>query len=123
MNDQNHYMPRLSLGPNTNIIIRTLKFLIGIAPSDYITFLSDCYGGRASDKYIVLDSGFLDLIERDDYVMAGRGFQIKEDLLMKFCSILIPPGARAKSQFTEKEVRKTKEVANSEFTSRAQLIG
>ena len=75
----------------------TLKFLVGIAPSGYITFLSDCYGGRTSDKQIVLDSGFLDLLEGDDHVMADRGFQIKEDLLMKFCSLLIPPGARAKS--------------------------
>ena len=50
----------------------TLKFLVGIAPSGYITFLSDCYGGRASDKHIVLDSGFSDLLERDDHVMADR---------------------------------------------------
>ena len=97
----------------------TLKFLVGIAPSGYITFLSDCYGGRASDKHRVLDSGFLDLLKRDDHVMAGRGFQIKEDLLMKFCSLLIPPGARAKSQFTEEEIKKNKrscELKNSRRT-------
>ncbi|XP_057290859.1 uncharacterized protein LOC130613547 [Hydractinia symbiolongicarpus] len=41
----------------------TLKFLVGISPSGYITFLSDCYGGRASDKFITNDSGFYDLLE------------------------------------------------------------
>ena len=90
----------------------TLKFLVGIAPSGYIIFLSDCYGGRASDKHIVLDSGFLDLLDRDDQIMADRGFQIREELMMKFCTLIVPPGARAKSQFTEAEVKKTKEVAN-----------
>ena len=90
----------------------TLKFLVGIAPCGYVTFLSNCYGGRASDKHIVNDSGFFELLERDDQVMADRGFQIKEELLLKFCSLAVPPGARAKSQFTEKEVKNTKEIAN-----------
>ena len=62
----------------------TIKFLIGISPSGFITFLSDCYGGRASDKFITSDSGFYDLIERDDEVMADKGFQIKEELLLRF---------------------------------------
>ena len=39
----------------------TIKFLVG--PIGYITLLSDCYGGRASDRYIVKDSGFYDLLE------------------------------------------------------------
>ena len=59
----------------------TIKFLDGITPSGYISFLSDCYGGRSSDKFITTDSGFYDLLERDDEVMADRGFQIKEELM------------------------------------------
>ena len=90
----------------------TIKFLVGISPSGYITFLSDCYGGRASDKFITSDSNFYDLIERDDEIMADRGFQIREDLLLRYCSLSIPPGARVKSQFTKKETETTKEVAN-----------
>ena len=85
---------------------------MGISPPGFVAFLSDCYGGRASDKHIVLDSGFLEHLERDDQVMADRGFQINEGLLLKCCSLVVPPGARAKSQFTEKVVKKTKEIAN-----------
>jgi hypothetical protein len=88
----------------------TLKFLVGISPSGYITFLSDCYGGRASDKFITNDSNFFEALERDDEVMADRGFQIREELMMKFCSLSIPPGARVKSQFTKKENEKTKQI-------------
>ena len=90
----------------------TFKFLIGIAPSGFITFLSDSYGGRTSDQYICQNSGFYRLLEYGDEIMADRGFQIKEDLLHHYCTLSIPPGARVKSQMTAKECKKTKEVAN-----------
>ena len=90
----------------------TIKFLIGIAPTGYITFLSDCYSGRASDKHICNDSGFFDLLERGDEIMADRGFQITEELLLRFCSLSVPPGARTKAQMTEEECKKTTDIAN-----------
>ena len=62
----------------------TIKFLVGISPTGYITFLWDCYGGRDGDRYIVKDSRFYDFLEREDMVMADRGFQIHEEL--RFCS-------------------------------------
>ena len=48
----------------------------------------------------------------NDEVMADRGFQIQEELMMKFCKLTVPPGARVKSQMTTAEVKKTKEIAN-----------
>lgn len=90
----------------------TVKFLIGISPAGYITFLSDCYGGRANDRFICADSGFYDCLDNYDEVMADRGFQIKEELMLKFCTLTVPPGARLKSQMTTSEVKKTKHVAN-----------
>ena len=90
----------------------TIKFLIGISPNGYITFISDCYTGRASDKLICNDSGFYDLLERDDEIMADRGFQIKKELMLNYCSLSVPPGARVKSQMTTTECKRTKDVAN-----------
>ena len=90
----------------------TIKCLIGISPTGFITFLSDCYGGRASDKHITNDSGFYELLERGDEVMADRGFQIQEELMYKFCKLIVPPGARTKSQMTTSECQKTKHIAN-----------
>ena len=90
----------------------TFKCLVGITPSGFISFLCSCYGGRASDRFITRDNGFYYLLERDDGVMAERGFQVQEDLLLHFCRLVVPPGARVKSQMTKFEVRKTKEVAN-----------
>ena len=37
----------------------TIKFLIAISPNGYITFLSDCYSGRASFFLILFTSRFL----------------------------------------------------------------
>lgn len=63
----------------------TIKFLIGITPTGFISFLSDCYGGRASDKFICKDSGFFDALDFYNNVMADRGFQIQEELILKYC--------------------------------------
>ena len=48
----------------------TFKFLIGISPTGFITFISSCYGGRTTDKFICSDSGFYDLLDRGDEIMA-----------------------------------------------------
>ncbi|XP_047135290.1 uncharacterized protein LOC124812536 [Hydra vulgaris] len=109
-----------SLCSNTfTTFIRIIANILGQAiivwlptPNGYITFLSKCYGGRASDKFITSDSGFYDLLERDDEVMADRGFQIREELLFRYCSLSVPPGARVKSQMTASECKKTTDVAN-----------
>ena len=90
----------------------TFKFLIGISPTGFITFISSCYGGRTTDKFICSDSGFYDLLDRGDEIMADRGFQIREELMLRFCKLTVPPGARVKAQMTSAECGKTKKVAN-----------
>ena len=75
----------------------TIRFLVGISPTGYITFLLDSYSGRATDRYIVKDSGFYDLLEREGMVLTDRGFQIHEELLLRFCSLQVPLGVRGKS--------------------------
>ena len=86
--------------------------LVAISPAGYIMHLSDCCGDRSSDQFICQNSGLYDLLEHGDFVMADRGFQSKEDLLHHYCQLAVPPGARAKSQMTTTECKKTKEVAN-----------
>lgn len=49
----------------------TYKCLLGINPTGAFMYVSELYGGNASDKYIVENSDFLDYIQHGDDVMAG----------------------------------------------------
>ena len=71
-------------------------------------FVSTCYGGRATDKFICEDSGFYKSLEYGDDIMTDMGFQI-QDLLCHYCTLSAPPGARVKSRMTRS---KCKEIAN-----------
>ena len=54
----------------------TAKGLVGIAPSEAITFVSDLYAGRCSDKAITKDSCIYDSLEEGDSITADKGFTI-----------------------------------------------
>lgn len=93
-------------------------------------------GGRVSDKELTLNSGFLDQLEYDDQVpqckhylfingcyilivffpfsqvMADRGFLIKEELLCRGASLVIPSFTKGKNQLREREVVTSRKIAN-----------
>lgn len=56
-----------------------MKLLTVIASTGFIMFVSQTYGGMASDKFIVRNSGVEDYLRRGDEVMADKGF--KQDVL------------------------------------------
>ena len=86
----------------------TAKVLIGIAPNGTITYLSNVWGGRASDRHITLADGFLDLIEPYNVILADRGFTIKEELIKRLANLVIPPPSSGLEQMSTKDVQKTK---------------
>ena len=90
----------------------TVKALVSITPSGMINFISKGWGGRASDKHVTLHSGFLDMLEAYDTIMADKGFPIREDLALRHCELLIPPGRRGVAQMTRSDVLLTKRIAN-----------
>ena len=74
--------------------------------------VSSCYEGRASDIFIVRNSGFLNLIEPYDEVMADRGFKIREDLMIHMATLCIPPSWASSIQLLPRDVRETSNIAN-----------
>ena len=90
----------------------TIKFLVGVAPNGMISFLSKALGGRASDQLITRMSGFLDLIEPTDLMLADMSFTIKRDLMLRRATLEIPPPSSGIEQMSKEKVKRTK-IANA----------
>lgn len=92
----------------------TIKFLIAVAPQGCIVFLSDLWGGRSSDRHIVLNSGFINHLNPGDTILADRGFpSVKINIKIDSGADLVnPPANKGKSQMTKDDIVKTKQIAN-----------
>lgn len=89
----------------------TAKALIGISPSGAVSFVSDLYAGRSSDKQITNDCGILDLLEAGDSVMADKGFEIAGDL-PQGVTLNIPPFLGGKDHLSIEEETETRRIAS-----------
>ncbi|XP_049519047.1 uncharacterized protein LOC119440105 isoform X1 [Dermacentor silvarum] len=89
----------------------TLKFLVAVTPGGMICFCSKAYGGRLSDAHITVDSGFLDLVQPGDTVLADKGFPGIQTVLGNQNAVLVMPPFLHASQFTPEEVRDTYNIA------------
>ena len=61
----------------------TWKKLICITPAGTISFISKCYGGCASGRFITEDCHILDKLQYGDNLMADKGFNISNLLISK----------------------------------------
>ena len=94
----------------------TVKFLIAITPNGCISFISQCWGGRATDKFITMHSGLLNLLEHGDTVLADRGFDIGDDIALHGATLQIPSFTRGKKQLSVQEVECYREYLKFEYT-------
>ena len=82
----------------------TVKYLIGITPQGTVSFISEGWGGRVSDKYLTENSGLLDHLTPGDVILADRGFDIQESVGL-FCStVKILAFTKGKKQLSGIEV-------------------
>ena len=95
----------------------TCKALVGINPNGCFTFVSKVWSGNISDRHITMRSGFLDMIEPGDEVMADRGFTIRDLLLERDARLNIPPFTRPCAQrgkgrkLSPREIHATRQIA------------
>lgn len=90
----------------------TLKFLISVTPNSAISYISDLYCGRISDKAITKESGYLDLLQPYDHIMADKGFPIQAECEARHVTLHVPPGRRGKAQMLPAHLIKAKRIAN-----------
>lgn len=90
----------------------TLKFLIGITISGVIIFISKGFGGRASDKFVVNNSGFLDNLRAGDWCLADKGFLIKDEVEEKESTLILPSFIKEGNQLHPTQVEETRYIAS-----------
>ena len=81
--------------------------MIGITPNGAISYISDSYGGKASDVFIVNNTGFSIFLQPGDQVMANTGFKMQDILNFHQCSLWIPPSKHTHFQMAKANVAKT----------------
>ena len=86
----------------------TAKYLISITPQGIISYISNAWGGRASDKYIVENSGYLNNLHPGDVVLADRGFDITDSVALHGATLDIPAFTRGCEQLAPVDVEATK---------------
>ena len=91
----------------------TLKFLLAVTPNGVPSFVSDCYGGRTSDKELTNLSGILSSnhFEHGDSVMVDKGFDIDDLAEQQGVKLAQPPFLHGKEQLDEEEVVLTRRIA------------
>ena len=90
----------------------TAKYLISITPQGIISYISNGWGGRVSDKYIVENSGYLQHLLPGDVVLADRGFDVADSLALHGATLDIPAFTRGRDQLSPEEVEATRKLAH-----------
>lgn len=84
----------------------TIKFIVGISPDGLITFVSDVYSGKASDKHnIFVENNILEKCDIGDGVMADKGFLIEEECSRAGVKLFRPSFLKKNKQLSFKTVQ------------------
>ena len=89
----------------------TSKYLASITPCGNISFVSRAFCGRTSDKVITNQSGYLDMINHGDVVLADRGFLNPDELASRGAELMIPTFLKGNHQLSAREVETSRKMS------------
>ena len=90
----------------------TVKCLIGVTPQGTVSYTSDGWGGRTSDKYITEHCSFFQNLVPGDAVLADRGFDIAGSVGSYCSNLRIPAFTKGKNLLRGIEIEQTRHIAN-----------
>lgn len=86
----------------------TAKYLVAVTPAGSISFISSGYGGKISDKQIVLEEKLLDRFTSGQAVMTDKGFMIGDECRQLGVKLVRPPFLHA----PQRQLSKTEATQN-----------
>ena len=91
----------------------TVKFLVSIDPfTGVFNFVSTGFSGNSSDRFVVENSGFLDVLRPGQRILADRGFTARDLIAQKSAFLTIPSFLRGASKLTGQQAMETRTVAS-----------
>ena len=90
----------------------TVKVLLGISLQGSVSYVSDTWGGRVSDKYLTEHCGIFDYLLPGDVILADRGFDIADSVGMMQARLHLPAYTKDKKQLSAMEIEETRAIAN-----------
>lgn len=90
----------------------TVKYLIAITPQGVVSFISEGWGGRVSDKHITENCMFLKNLLPGDVVLADRGFTVSESIGFHFATLKTPAFTRGLPQLHPCSIEETRKIAS-----------
>ena len=94
----------------------TVKVLLGITLQGVVSFVSNAWGGRVSDKYLTEQCGLLEKLLLGDVVLADRGFDISDSVGMMQARLYILPLQRERTNSPQWKYMKQKLLLMFEYT-------
>ncbi|XP_014677368.1 PREDICTED: uncharacterized protein LOC106817220 [Priapulus caudatus] len=88
------------------------KVVVGGTPGGLISYVSDAYGGSASDRQIIERSGMQQMCEPGDSIMVDKGFNIQDLFVSANVFINIPQFFKNKNRLSISTILKYRKVAS-----------
>ena len=95
---------------NTN----TLKTMIGISPRGVVSYVSESYGGSASDRQIIERSSLLKdtMLSSGDSIMADRGIMVQDLFAYRNVQVNTPTTMKGRNQHDAETVIRDRRIAS-----------
>lgn len=93
--------------------VNMLKKLVACSKSGSISYISDAYGGAASDRFITEDCGVMNKFNRGMVALVEQGFNVQDVFLKHHVTVAMAPFTKGKKQFTKGQVEQAKTISRA----------
>ena len=91
----------------------TVKYLVSIHPfTGVFNYVLKGFSGNSSDRFVVENSSFLDILRPGQRIIADRGFTVRDLFAKKKAFLTIPSFLNGASKLTGQQAMETRTIAS-----------